>query len=1093
MQQIYTLEKHLENICRENTDFEILNSVWKLNKNNLPKALATISANFPHYSLHDASHSNTILKNIESFLGEERIRSLSPTDTWLLLMASYTHDLGMVVFYNVLSQNWLSEEFQKYLKEISNNSSDKALVNAAKRITDIKEYIKSDKYDDKNEIEEIWPLEIRNDVTLLTADFYRRTHQQRSKDMLQGHEEEFFEVSDNFYINQLPKRFSDVLAEIAYAHGIDFYEVLERLEFIANGYGTDKMHPRFIAYMLRLGDLLDVDDKRFSIYDEKVLGKLPHTSEVHKAKHAAVKHLLICPDSIEVTLDCKTDEVYRAARQWFDWLIDEVDKQSKEWSLIAPKNLTGLPPVIINDKIKILYKSAHPKKELMNLRFAISNQKVFEIFEGGAIYENPGFVFLRELVQNALDASKIQLWKDIQRGVYNFTLKPHLIVNYALEDAEVNDENIVKLIRFPNDIPDQIWRNYEIILKIDWGDNNDSLSIEIQDKGTGISELDLIRMTHKVGESRKRDKDFKKFETSIPFWLKPTGAFGIGLQSIFLVSDEFIIQTKAENEEAKEVIFRSAKMNNYSSITDNKPQGQKRGTTVKVSIQRDRLPALFGETFPTDVLINYDYFSASSKDNIHLHLIAHYLKKELGKVESLKVTIEKDIIKQSFSEHTNIINESEKPLTKITEDFSFKCQIDANNKDLTFKIFESAIVGSELKVAFYRDYDFLLKSSNSIAYSNPVFKEPKDLKHDVFYFVRDIPTSEKYPWFYKLYYLAMRWNLLSPESDKILNISRDKLIKKKRRELDNKLLKEILPKSLILIFQFIHSYKNKLIDKYGDLATVYFNLHLSCIINGYIPETLDNSIYGDNEIPKEIIAYKDRSRPPIKYKDFFYINSFLVINTRKAYSGKKKSFEEIVVSIEDRSDAEALVKVQYFLNEYLKETFVLNEIYLHSQDEGYAYLMVKKNNSDYLIPKCDDSVRKDVIKSIAPKSHGFDRKLIYPLAPYAEVIGIKNKFFDGFEIFPYLSNHSIISPFKSKDDVVVVVFGIRNIIEEDPSINIVSFIKENYIDKLISKRLIEAILDSASMANKNELTEEKIKHTYCELIKEYYEIIAEDD
>ncbi len=100
----YSLEKHLEETVKFNPQFEVLNSIWKLNKKNLSSALSNINQYYPHYSLHDRSHSLTIINNIELFLGEDRIKRLSPTNTWLILMASFTHDIGMVIFQEVIEK-----------------------------------------------------------------------------------------------------------------------------------------------------------------------------------------------------------------------------------------------------------------------------------------------------------------------------------------------------------------------------------------------------------------------------------------------------------------------------------------------------------------------------------------------------------------------------------------------------------------------------------------------------------------------------------------------------------------------------------------------------------------------------------------------------------------------------------------------------------------------------------------------------------------------------------------------------------------------------------------------------------------------------
>ena len=93
----YTLEEHLRFLSIEDKDYEILYSIWDLNKKNLTQGLSLISSSFPHYSIHDVSHSMTIIDNIQCFLGEERIKRLSATDTFLILMAGLTHDIGMIL------------------------------------------------------------------------------------------------------------------------------------------------------------------------------------------------------------------------------------------------------------------------------------------------------------------------------------------------------------------------------------------------------------------------------------------------------------------------------------------------------------------------------------------------------------------------------------------------------------------------------------------------------------------------------------------------------------------------------------------------------------------------------------------------------------------------------------------------------------------------------------------------------------------------------------------------------------------------------------------------------------------------------------
>ena len=79
------LEKALIEKCANDPRLELLQAQWTYDKRLATKALQTVGNNFPHYSLHDASHSNTILVQVTRVLGD-RVNQLSATDIWLCLL-----------------------------------------------------------------------------------------------------------------------------------------------------------------------------------------------------------------------------------------------------------------------------------------------------------------------------------------------------------------------------------------------------------------------------------------------------------------------------------------------------------------------------------------------------------------------------------------------------------------------------------------------------------------------------------------------------------------------------------------------------------------------------------------------------------------------------------------------------------------------------------------------------------------------------------------------------------------------------------------------------------------------------------------------
>lgn len=70
-----TIERHLENYakCRGNDErYETLWTTWAHNKKWLTRMLQLVCQSFQSYSMHDASHSEAVLHNIELILGENR-------------------------------------------------------------------------------------------------------------------------------------------------------------------------------------------------------------------------------------------------------------------------------------------------------------------------------------------------------------------------------------------------------------------------------------------------------------------------------------------------------------------------------------------------------------------------------------------------------------------------------------------------------------------------------------------------------------------------------------------------------------------------------------------------------------------------------------------------------------------------------------------------------------------------------------------------------------------------------------------------------------------------------------------------------------
>lgn len=119
-----TLERHLNKMSMEDVNIKCLESVYDLQKRKLNRYLASVGTTFPTYSTHDTFHSMSIISAIEAVLGKKKIKMLSGMDTFLILMCSYMHDIGMLYTDEEVRKIWSSDMFAEFLEEIQDKSGE---------------------------------------------------------------------------------------------------------------------------------------------------------------------------------------------------------------------------------------------------------------------------------------------------------------------------------------------------------------------------------------------------------------------------------------------------------------------------------------------------------------------------------------------------------------------------------------------------------------------------------------------------------------------------------------------------------------------------------------------------------------------------------------------------------------------------------------------------------------------------------------------------------------------------------------------------------------------------------------------------------
>lgn len=619
--QLISLEKTFIEACNKHEHLKLLESQWRFDKELISKALQNISSSFPHYSRHDSSHSRQIIINIERILGE-RVQHLTATDMWLLLEAAYCHDIGMVVTYKQI-QDMDTPDFKNFIDDIANDTAN-----------DLHEFAREWINGRATLPDGAAAHSFFDEYRQLLAEWYRKKHPENASKIINSPFEQIGLSSPRTEL--LPQRLFRALASVCNAHGQPFDKVME-LPFSEAGMATEDCHPRYIASLLRMGDLLDIDDNRFCPVMMRMSGiKLPSHSHAHLEKHQGIRHFRLDSERIKIEVTCPSPDSYEIAHDWFKWLEREYHNQSQHWPKIVPcKKLGRLPtltPPVVTLKAPYLIINEGKRPS-----FDLSRDAVLKILRTTGLYSTKE-ESIREILQNAVDSTIIAIWEKHKDLITKLT--PSSEELYKIYDESMISIDFAQKDQEPN-----------------------TFTLTVKDFGMGISKADLEQMLQ-VGKSNRNGKKYRLIR-KMPDWFKPSGNFGIGLQSIYLLSDKFTITTKSRySHEAFHLTFNSGK---GSSVIIEKLSSESidYGATVSVDIKINEFPEKISipvgraRSAFSKLVNDYDFTRPDSNLNIYeqakiLEAIEVFNNGSPIKIMASQRAIDKTRDKVYFSNSTNI-------------------------------------------------------------------------------------------------------------------------------------------------------------------------------------------------------------------------------------------------------------------------------------------------------------------------------------------------------------------------------------------------------------------------------------------------------
>jgi hypothetical protein len=435
---------------------------------------------------------------------ESTQKTMSPADWLMTVLSIYFHDLGMLVTREEFN-NRQHSEFPAFKHQIMNSTDSED--------TDYRARIRV--------------LNNEDVERFLYQEFIRKYHAKRIRSWISGQEDPTYGVSTEaarevaHLLEPLGPLFRDDLALVCESHHLDDLEDIEKYP-VSQPYGNSAASTANIQYaaiLLRTVDLLHITLDRTPPISFRIINPQDPISQREWAKQMAVQAVRaqpkrneagdvdtsLVPDTIEVYAVFENQEGFFALTSYLRYASSELQR-SHEWAVASNKRHQAphLFPWQRVDDAHVKAKGFLPQP----FHFGLDEARILDLLTGHTLY-NDTTVVLREIVQNSLDAVRLQLLEDRRPA----------------SDGEVF---------------------------IHW--NSRSRTLEVRDNGTGMTQEIIENHLLKVGSSRYQDPKFQERHPEF----SPISRFGIGVLSTFMISDAVEIITLYESDDsARHLSLRS--------------------------------------------------------------------------------------------------------------------------------------------------------------------------------------------------------------------------------------------------------------------------------------------------------------------------------------------------------------------------------------------------------------------------------------------------------------------------------------------------------------------------------------------------------
>ena len=505
-------------------------------QNDVSESIKRILVTLKEFDLHDASHCEKVVKNIEELIGEEGLKELSSYELFFIQLSTYLHDSAMAPAEYELKLSQLTEGTEKFHHENSVLKHDlKAPLKLSEAIAFIKENA-GKLYCDFDEVSK-WIFAPDNEVLLIEdlgeqlVEYQNFRNEYKLEISSLKTIAEFNELNEdiriNFirynhsrriekYVKNLVRMFEGVdiqtafakkmtrdLGKICRSHGEDITYV-EDLDTNAQYYGDESANLQFVAVMLRLGDIMhfSFDRAPVALRSSKVF-RSAYSFQEWAIKSNGVNYS-IKEGLISFKAYCSSPDSYFKLHEYIDWIDGEIQNYfrcERKWDKKYIGNLEEYVDRkgVENDEDIFL--------PVRDLKFRIDQKQILELLMGVGLYKDK-YACLRELYQNSLDACR-----SLKASLSNDGLSADLSITFGLEKQ------------------------------------GEDVYLYCHDNGIGMTKDVIEKYLLNIGNSYYKSSSFYKKQAAWDGDFTPTSQFGIGILSSFMIGSQIDILTKSSNHE----------------------------------------------------------------------------------------------------------------------------------------------------------------------------------------------------------------------------------------------------------------------------------------------------------------------------------------------------------------------------------------------------------------------------------------------------------------------------------------------------------------------------------------------------------------